>query len=137
MKRLPMKQFMAIVAEVIDTLPESIKHCLDNVVIDVEEAPTDEFLSEAGFTEEEIAAGETLYGYFMPLEGVTAAEMLENPNRIIIFKFPLEDDFPDPRELRIEIRKTVIHEIAHHFGWSDRDLERFDANPDPFGQDNV
>ena len=58
---------------------------------------------------------------------------LENPNRIIIFKYPLEEDFPDPRDLRIEIRKTVIHEIAHHFGWSDRDLERFDDNPDPFG----
>jgi predicted Zn-dependent protease with MMP-like domain len=66
------------------------------------------------------------------MEGVAAAEMLENPNRIIIFKFPLEDDFPDPRELKIEIRKTVIHEIAHHFGWTDRDLEKFDDNPDPF-----
>jgi predicted Zn-dependent protease with MMP-like domain len=135
MKRMPMKQFMALVAEAIDTLPEPIKRWLDNVVIDVEEAPTDDFLREAGFTDEEIEAGETLYGYFMPLEGVAAAEMLENPNRIIIFQFPLEDDFPDPRELRIEIRKTVIHEIAHHFGWSDRDLEEFDADPNPFGDE--
>jgi predicted Zn-dependent protease with MMP-like domain len=68
----------------------------------------------------------------MPLEGLAAAEMLDNPDRIIVFKNPLEDEFPDPRELRIEIRKTVIHEIAHHFGWSDRDLEQFDDNPDPF-----
>lgn len=132
MKRMPMKQFVAIVEEAIATLPESIKHYLENVVIDVEEAPTDDFLREAGFTDEEIEAGETLYGYFMPLEGVAAAEMLENPNRIIIFKLPLEEDFPDERELRIEIRKTVVHEIAHHFGWSDRDLEQFDANPNPF-----
>lgn len=132
MKRMPMKRFVAIVEEAIATLPESIKQYLENVVIDVEEAPTDDFLRGAGFTDEEIEAGETLYGYFMPLEGVAAAEMLENPNRIIIFKFPLEEDFPDERELRIEIRKTVVHEIAHHFGWSDRDLEQFDANPNPF-----
>lgn len=125
---------MAIVEEVIATLPEVIMRHLDNVVIDVEDAPTDDFLCEAGFTEEEIDAGETVYGYFMPLEGVSASDMLENPNRIIIFKFPLEEDFPDPRELRIEVRKTVVHEIAHHFGWSDRDLERFDDNPDPFGE---
>lgn len=128
-----MKRFMAIVGEAVDSLPVSIKQHLENVVIDVEEAPTDDFLREAGFTDEEIEAGETLYGYFMPMEGIAATEMLENPNRILIFKFPLEEDFPDPKELRIEIRKTVIHEIAHHFGWSDRDLEQFDDNPDPFG----
>ena len=130
-----MKEFMAIVEQAIDSLPEAIKRHLDNVVVDVEEAPTDDFLREAGFTDEEIDAGESLYGYFMPLEGITAADMLENPNRILIFKFPLEEDFPDPHELRIEIRKTVVHEIAHHFGWSDRDLEEFDANPDPFGEE--
>jgi predicted Zn-dependent protease with MMP-like domain len=130
---MPMKRFVAIVEEAIDTLPAAIKEHLENVVIDVEEAPTDDYLREAGFTDEEIAAGETVYGYFMPLEGVSASEMLENPNRIIIFKFPLEEDFPDERDLRIEIRKTVVHEIAHHFGWSDRDLEQFDDNPDPFG----
>jgi predicted Zn-dependent protease with MMP-like domain len=133
MKRMPMREFLAVVREAIDSLPESIRRHLDNVVIDVENAPDDEFLRRAGFTDEQIEAGETLYGYFMPLEGVAASEMLENPNRIIIFKYPLEEDFPDPRDLRIEIRKTVIHEIAHHFGWTDRDLERFDDDPDPFG----
>jgi predicted Zn-dependent protease with MMP-like domain len=136
MKRMSMEQFAAIVEEAIESLPDEIKRNLDNVVIDVEDAPTDDFLREAGFSDEEIDAGESLYGYFMPLEGIAAPDMLENPNRILIFQFPLEDDFPDPKELRIEIRKTVIHEIAHHFGWSDRDLERFDDNPDPFGDEN-
>ncbi|VTT99868.1 Uncharacterized protein OS=Roseiflexus sp. (strain RS-1) GN=RoseRS_0308 PE=4 SV=1: DUF1025 [Gemmataceae bacterium] len=137
MKRMPMKKFMAVVGEAIDSLPDAIKRHLDNVVIDVEDAPTHDFLRGAGFTDEEIAAGETVYGYFMPL-GVDTSDldMLESPNRILIFKYPLEEDFPDPRELRIEIRKTVVHEIAHHFGWTDRDLERFDDNPDPFGDEN-
>jgi predicted Zn-dependent protease with MMP-like domain len=135
MKRMSMKEFGAIVREAVDSLPAEIKQYLENVVIDIEEAPTDDFLREAGFTDEEIDAGESLYGYFMPMEGVAAAEMLENPDRILIFKFPLEEDFPSPRDLKIEIRKTVVHEIAHHFGWSDRDLEKFDENPDPFGND--
>ncbi|AWM36594.1 Possibl zinc metallo-peptidase [Gemmata obscuriglobus] len=130
---MSMKKFAAVVRRAIESLPEEIKRHLDNVVVDVEDDPSDEFLREAGFTDEEIEAGDSLYGYFMPLEGASASEMLENPNRIIIFRNPLEDDFPDPRELEIEIRKTVVHEIAHHFGWSDRDLERFDDNPDPFG----
>ncbi len=130
---MSLKKFATIVRKAIESLPDEIERCLANVVIDVEEEPSSEFLRTAGFTEEEIAAGDTLYGYFMPLNGPAATEMLDNPSRIIVFKNPLEDDFPDPKELRIEIRKTVIHEIAHHFGWSDRDLESFDENPDPFG----
>ncbi len=135
MKRMPMSRFAAIVRTVVETLPDAIKRHLDNVVIDVEKEPSVEFLRQAGFSDEEIDAGETVYGYFMPLEDVAAADMLENPNRILIFRNPLEEDFPDPRDLRTEIRKTVVHEIAHHFGWSDRDLERFDDDPDPFGGD--
>ena len=131
---MSMKTFAAVVRRAIESLPDEIKRHLENVVIDVDEEPSAAFLREAGFTDEEIDAGDSLYGYFMPLEGVQAEDMLENPNRIIIFKFPLEEDFPKPRELRIEIRKTVVHEIAHHFGWSDRDLEKFDDNPDPFGE---
>ena len=132
MIRMSMKKFASIVRKVVENLPDEIKQYLENVVIDVEEEPSVEFLRAADFTEEEIAEGDSLYGYFMPMDGVAAADMLENPDRIIVFKNPLEDDFPDPQELRIEIRKTVIHEIAHHFGWSDRDLERFDDDPDPF-----
>ena len=127
-----MKTFAAVVRRAVETLPESIKGHLDNVVIDVDEEPSVEFLREAGFTDEEIDAGDTLYGYFMPLDVERAAEMLEHPDRIIIFRNPLEEDFPDRHELLTEIRKTVVHEIAHHFGWTDRDLEPFDDDPDPF-----
>jgi predicted Zn-dependent protease with MMP-like domain len=132
MARMSLKQFAAVVRRAVETLPDEISRHLENVVIDVEEEPSAEFLRQAGFTDEEIAAGETVYGYFLPMEGVSAPEMLENPDRIIIFKKPLEEDFPDPHDLRTEIRKTVVHEIAHHFGWTDRDLEPFDDNPDPF-----
>ncbi len=52
-------------------------------------------------------------------------EFDEPPNRIIIYKRPLEEDFPNRYELREEIRKTVIHELAHHFGYSDRDIEKW------------
>ena len=130
---MSMKKVAVVVRRAIETLPDEIKQHMENVVIDVEKEPSIEFLREAGFTDEEIEEGDTLYGYFMPLEGVAASEMLENPNRILIFRNPLEEDFADPRDLLIEIRKTVLHEIAHHFGLSDRDLEQFDDNPDPFG----
>lgn len=97
-------------------------------------------LRHAGFTEEEIAAGYSLYGLFAPIDlptlwGVDAVDIHDLPHRILIFKRPLEEGFPERRQLMIEIRKTVIHELAHHFGFNEKDLERFDANPDPFGDD--
>ena len=130
---MSLRQFGSIVRSVMETLPQEIKQHLDNVVVDVEEEPTVETLRDAGFTEEEIAAGDSVYGLFvrMPLLP-DDVDFLDHPNRVLIYKNPLEEDFPDTKYLRIEIRKTVIHELAHHFGWSDRDLERFDDTEDPF-----
>lgn len=134
MPRMTLKQFGRLVAEVMDTLPDQIRQYLHNVVVDVEEEPDEDLLRSVGFTEEEIAAGESLYGLFIPFDNRApdTVDFLDRPNRILIFKRPLEEDFPDPRQLRIEIRKTVIHEIAHHFGWTDRDLEKFDGKENPF-----
>jgi predicted Zn-dependent protease with MMP-like domain len=132
---MSLRQFGRIVAGVIETLPAEIAACLDNVVVDVEEEPSARTLREQGFTDAEIEAGESLYGLFVPLDmgSPDDVDFFDRPHRILIYKRPLGEDFPDPRALRIEIRKTVIHELAHHFGWTDRDLERFDDNPDPFG----
>jgi predicted Zn-dependent protease with MMP-like domain len=137
---MSLRKFGRLVARVMETLPEEFKPYLDNVVVDVEEEPDEATLRRAGFTDEEIEAGETLFGLFDPLElpaaysgdAVDTSAML---HRLVIFKRPLEEEFPDPRQLRIEIRKTVVHELAHHFGYTDRDLERFDDDPDPFGDE--
>ncbi len=136
MKRMSLNKFGRIVVEVLRTLPPAIAQHLDNVVVDVEDEPSEQTLREMDFTEEEIAAGDSLYGLFvpLPLSQTDGVDFVDQPHRILIYKRPLEDDFPDPRQLRVEIRKTVVHELAHHFGWTDKDLERFDDNPDPFGE---
>jgi predicted Zn-dependent protease with MMP-like domain len=138
MKRMSLRRFAHIVSRVMETLPDEFQPYLDNIVVDVLDEPDEELLRRAGFTEEEIDAGDTLYGLFDPIDlpsdwGSTALEMHEAPHRIWIFKNPLEEDFPDRKQLLIEIRKTVIHELAHHFGFSEEDLEKFDAKDDPFG----
>jgi predicted Zn-dependent protease with MMP-like domain len=127
MKRMSMSQFARVVAEVLETLPDELKQYLGNVVVDVEEEPDEQALRDAGFTEEEIADGESLYGLFVPFElpDTSGMDFDEPPHRIFIYKRPLEEDFPRRDELLKEIRKTVIHELAHHFGYSDRDLERW------------
>jgi len=135
MKRMSLRRFGRIVARVMETLPDELKPYLENVVVDVEDEPDRETLRRMDFTEEEIADGESLYGLFdpLPLPDTCGMDFDDPPHRIIIYKRPLEEDFPDTRALMTEIRKTVVHELAHHFGYTDRDLEAFDATPDPFG----
>jgi len=49
-------------------------------------------------------------------------EFTDMPHRIIIYKRPHEEIFTDRHELMAEIRKTVIHELAHHFGLTEREV---------------
>ncbi len=133
------REFKRLVARVMETLPAEFAPHLDNLVVDVADEPDEDLLRRAGFTEEEIAEGDSLLGLFDPLElppwGGDAIDMADLPHRLWIFRLPHIEEYPDPKRLRTEVRKTVIHELAHHFGYTDRDLERFDDNPDPFGDD--
>src|SRR5262245_15200520 len=121
--------FDRVVAQVMQSLPSQFAPFLENLVVDVEDEPSETKLRELGLTEEEIAEGVPMYGLFDPFlgddfGGLGGVDDFDQPShRIIIYQKPLQEDFPDPKELRIEIRKTVIHELAHHFGWTDRDLE--------------
>jgi predicted Zn-dependent protease with MMP-like domain len=140
MERMSLRKFGRVVSSVMETLPEAFQPFLQNLVVDVEDEPDERLLREQGFTDEEIADGESLYGLFVPFpmqlsldDGGAIDDAHEHPlHRLIIFKHPLEDDFPEPGELRKEIRRTVIHELAHHFGYSERDLDPFEAKEDPW-----
>ena len=74
--------------------------------------------------ENELGDEDTLYGLY---EGVPrteyGADWVAVPNRITLFRLPLEEDFPDPRDLAEEVRLTVIHELAHHLGIDDDRLD--------------
>jgi predicted Zn-dependent protease with MMP-like domain len=132
---ISMTEFKRLVGEVMETLPPEIRQYTGNVVVEVAEWPDDDLLRRADFTEEEIEAGDSLFGLFEPFEMPSdGVDSTDDPHKLWIFKGPHEEEFVDPRRLRTEIRKTVVHELAHHFGWTDRDLERFDENPDPFGE---
>jgi predicted Zn-dependent protease with MMP-like domain len=120
MKRMSRREFESIVADAVASLPERSKAFLHNVVVDVEDEPDEETLREVGFTEEEIAEGDTLFGLYQSMPGF--GRDIHAPHRISIYKWPLEESFPDRDELIDEIRKTVLHELHHHFGYSERDI---------------
>jgi Uncharacterized protein conserved in bacteria len=47
----------------------------------------------------------------------------DRPNRITLFRLPLEEDFAHPDDLAEEVWLTVVHELAHHLGIDDDRLE--------------
>ena len=97
---------------------------LDDVAIVIDDEPSPEQLRESDMPEDE-----ALYGLY---EGVArteyAADWIMVPNRITLFRLPLEEDFPDPDDLADEVRRTVIHELAHHAGLDDARLEGYDLD---------
>jgi predicted Zn-dependent protease with MMP-like domain len=82
------------VRRALDALPPALARRLENVAVVVED---------------ENAAEPDLYGLF---EG--GGDFL--PDKVTIYRLPLEADFPDPEELEEEIRVTVLHEVGHYFG---------------------
>jgi len=109
------------VARVIDKLPKEFREQLRNVEIVVETRPGKELLLAEGLDPRD----DTLYGIYqgVPLPDRSALDPPLLPDKITIFAEPLLEDFPDPDELREEIRLTVLHEIAHYFGMEEEDIE--------------
>jgi predicted Zn-dependent protease with MMP-like domain len=109
------------VAAVLDRLPRRFREQLRNVEFVVEERPSADLLRAEGLDPD----FDTLYGIYqgVPLPDRSSLDPPLLPDKITIFAEPLLEDFPDPDDLREEIRITVVHEIAHYFGMDEEEVE--------------
>jgi predicted Zn-dependent protease with MMP-like domain len=111
--------FERLVARALAGIPAPFREALAEVAIVIDDEPTAEQRRD-----NELGPDEMLYGLY---EGVPRTEYGADwsavPNRITLFRLPLEEDFADPAELADEVRITVIHELAHHLGIDDDRLE--------------
>jgi predicted Zn-dependent protease with MMP-like domain len=87
------------VRRALDSLPPEVARRLDNVAVVVED---------------EHAEDPDLLGLFEQEEFM--------PAKITIYRLPLVESFPDPRQLEEEIRITVLHELGHYFGMEEDQL---------------
>jgi predicted Zn-dependent protease with MMP-like domain len=110
------------VASVLNRLPKQFRKGLQNIEIVVEERPTRDLLLSVGLDPRH----DTLYGLYqgIPLPDRSALYPPILPDKITIFSEPLLRDFSDPEDLREQIRTTVLHEIAHYFGFDDDEIDK-------------
>jgi predicted Zn-dependent protease with MMP-like domain len=110
--------FYKLVERALDGLPPELSRLLDNVAIVVDDWP------EYSTPLVSSGPGETLYGLYegVPLTERGAGYYGVLPDKITIFRGPLERDF-ETTELEEQVRITVVHEIAHHFGFGEESLE--------------
>jgi predicted Zn-dependent protease with MMP-like domain len=111
-------RFEGLVAEAIESLPEDFKEKMDNVAIVVEDLPSPHDARRFG------RGGRTLLGLYQgqPLTGRDSRYGMAFPDKITIYKLNVEAICGSDSEVRQEVRKTVLHEIAHHFGIDDSRL---------------
>ncbi len=113
--------FARLVAEALDTLPPEIAAQMENVEVVVEPYPT-----RAQLAAGRVRRGQTLLGLYegVPRTQRTAHYGLVLPDKITIFQRPIEAACHTEAEMRNQVRRTVVHEIAHHFGLDDEALRR-------------
>src|SRR6478609_4001072 len=109
-----MDEFELLVEEAIESLPDDLRAFMSNVAVVVDEEPP---------------PGLPLLGLYqgVPLTQRTSGYAGVAPDKITIYRGPLERRAAgDSERLRAEVRRVVVHEIAHHFGISDERLVELD-----------
>lgn len=122
---LPRSQFEALVDEALVGLPTFFQEKMDNVAVLVRTWPTRDELRRAG-----VPPGHALLGLYsgIPLTRRTSGYNLVPPDTITLFQGPIEAAAGgELAAIREQVRHTVIHELAHHFGISDDRLRELGA----------
>ena len=114
MEPLSSTEFEDWAEEALASLPSQLARTMSNVAIVIEEEPP---------------PGMPLLGLYqgVPLTRRTTGYSGALPDKITIYRGPLERLYGRDRdELRAQVRRVVLHEIAHHFGISDERLHEID-----------
>ena len=107
-------EFEQGVQDALDSLPAELREYMSNVAIVVEDEPP---------------AGMPLLGLYqgLPLTRRSSSYAGIPPDKITIYRGPIERmSLGDPDWTRDQVRRVVLHEIAHHFGISDERLKEMD-----------
>lgn len=113
------ERFEKLVEEALATLPGEFARRLDNITVSIQDLATPEQLEKV-----ELKNPHHLLGLY---EGIPLTRRPEGyagalPDRISIFRIPIEEQSADDDDVRQNVRETVMHELGHYFGMDERML---------------
>jgi predicted Zn-dependent protease with MMP-like domain len=116
---IDLSTFEQLVDEALKSLPDEIAGWLDNVAVVIGEWPSPQQLAQVG-----LGPGDLLFGLYVGVpkthRGFTYGESV--PDKIVIFRQPILRYYRTPDHIRAQVRRTVLHEIGHHFGLDEAQL---------------
>jgi predicted Zn-dependent protease with MMP-like domain len=117
------ERFEQLVTEAITLIPKRFRREMNNLAIVIEDHPSRELLAEM-----EIEPPDSLYGLYQgtPLPERTWAHGNALPDRITLYRQPIEAECEDEDEVRAVIGETLIHEVGHYFGLSEEEIEEIE-----------
>jgi predicted Zn-dependent protease with MMP-like domain len=109
-------EFYDLVAEALESIPQKFHDRLENVEIVVEDFPSWNTMRLA-----KVRSKWNLLGFYhgVPLTERTSGYNLITPDKISIYRRPIEAQVGSPDDLRALVHRVVLHEVAHYFGISD------------------
>ena len=112
--------FKRLVIEAMDQLPEEFQQRLDNVAFVIEDHPSASLLRSLGMGQDEL-----LFGFYegSPITDPFHQSDFSLPDKITLYQNTFEQACITKEEIAEEVRKTVLHEIGHHFGLEEDQLE--------------
>jgi predicted Zn-dependent protease with MMP-like domain len=121
-------EFEAMAVEAFRRLPPHFRALCENLVIHVDDFPTDEVIDNMGLRSEFDLLG-LFQGIGLPHRSESAPAAM--PNMIWLYRRPILDYWAEHEEtLGAIIVHVLVHEIGHHFGLSDDDMEAIEASAD-------
>lgn len=118
---MTMNDFEHLVADALDSLPEEFGSKLENVHVLAQQWPTPADLRAGN-----VPIGSTLLGLYIGVPRTKRGHYHGVlPDKIIIFASPIIAlAGHDPKRIRDQVRRTLLHEIGHHFGMSEEEIRR-------------
>jgi len=120
------EEFESYVSSGMDAIPPKYIKNLNNVAFVVQDVPTEEQRVKLKLSEHQ-----TLFGLYegIPLTKRGTGYNLVLPDKITIFKLPLEAVSNTPAELKEQVRHTVWHEVAHYYGLNHEQIHKLERPP--------
>jgi predicted Zn-dependent protease with MMP-like domain len=118
----------AMASEAYRRLPERFRSLCEDLIIRVEDFPTEE-VAESMQLESEFDLLGLFQGVGLPFQSESAPQLM--PNMIWLYRRPILDYWAEHEEnLGAIVTHVLVHEIGHHFGLSDEDIEAIEASAD-------